>query len=175
VPFCPPGRIDCLNVRTSDNQILTACVLFSSTFPSDATALHAQTLSFVLLMMQLCVHSSLGRRALPHSWGAESHCKGLLCARSRAGCGCPRWSGQPGCSFSAYSGTRLQSTAHAWCACLAARSYGLGTHPPSALQPAPGAQDMPNVWIKPPPLPVGGIKQLWHAPSARWAARTLRE
>ena len=55
------------------------------------------------------------------------------------------------------------------------RPRGLGAHPPRALQPAPGAQDMPNVWIKPPPLPVGGIKQLWRAPSAIQAARTLRE
>lgn len=26
VPFCSTGRFDCLNVRTSDNQIITACV-----------------------------------------------------------------------------------------------------------------------------------------------------
>ena len=30
VPFCPQGRFDCLNVRTSDNQILTACALLTS-------------------------------------------------------------------------------------------------------------------------------------------------
>lgn len=32
---------------------------------------------------------------------------------------------------------------------------------PNANQRVAGLQDMPNVWIKPPPLPIGGIKQLW--------------
>ncbi len=59
MPFCPPGRIDCLNVRTSDNQILTACALLFPMLPSNAAALHARTSSRTVLLAEAAVGPQL--------------------------------------------------------------------------------------------------------------------
>ena len=135
VPYCPQGRFDCLNVRTSDNQILTACALLTLWSAGAEADLQPQPTN-VCAHRRVWVSAAVGLTWL------------LIFGIFRD-------------KIAVYR-TRLVSSL----ACASTRKKPL-EQPKLLLQSryanqrVAGLQDMPNVWIKPPPLPVGGIKQLW--------------
>ena len=136
VPYCPQGRFDCLNVRTSDNQILTACALLTLWSAGAEADLQSQPTKGGCAHRRLWVSAAVGLTWL------------LIFGIFRD-------------KIAVYR-TRLVSSL----ACASTRKTPLEQskmllQSRYANQRVAGLQDMPNVWIKPPPLPVGGIKQLW--------------